>query len=44
MRQGYIIKCTKCGKEYDLARATTLTKDGDVRCPHCNGIVGRRNS
>jgi len=43
-KRGYIMKCTKCSAEYDLVRATDMAKDGDVRCPHCKQVVGRRNS
>lgn len=39
------MKCHNCGKEYNLITATDRAdQDGTVRCPHCKGSVGKRNS
>ena len=43
-RRGYILKCSKCSKEYDLVRATDRSADGMITCPHCNAVVGKRNN
>lgn len=43
-KNNYIMRCIHCGKEYDLLKATNKSKGMDVRCPHCNNTVGRRNS
>jgi len=43
-RRGYILKCSKCSKEYDLVRATDRSLDGNIKCPNCGSVVGKRNN
>lgn len=34
------IKCPKCGKEFELNVANSVSEDGEVfRCPHCNWFI-----
>lgn len=30
-----IVRCDKCGKDYDLLNQNTRTEDGMIICPHC---------
>jgi predicted Zn finger-like uncharacterized protein len=44
MKRGYVLKCKNCSGSYDLVKATDRSADGNIRCPHCNHVVGKRNS
>lgn len=41
----YVFPCPKCGKKYDLVRATNLSEkreEKQISCPNCGKSVGSR--